>query len=1288
MKKHLFRLFWAIFILWLTFPILRVAASSASIDMSLDTKTPLGFNYPVKAIKMQSNGKLIFGWSFTTYQGVSVKYLVRLNADGTRDGSFTPWTAINSTVNAVAVQNDGKIVVGWRFSSGWVSTNSIVRLNADGSQDTSFNADCQLSIVDAITIDSDGSILVAGTSFPGWLSASNRIVRLNTDGTTAVFVEINQWLDWSWFPNWAKTIAVQSNGKILLGGNFSTYAGVTVNHIVLINSDFSLTSDNLIFWDWFDNNVNSIAIQSDGKIVVGGNFSTYDWSTANKIIRLSKAGVVDTTLSVGNGFDAVVNAITLTTWGRIVVGWNFTSYQWNAANKVVRLTTAGIIDTTFSRGIIPDAPVNCITLQSDGKPIVGQDDGNYVWVAASYVSRLTTTGILDTAFNIWKWFNGLVRASVIQSDGKIVIGGDFTSYGWVSAKRIVRLNTDGSVDTSFTPGSTFNSYIKSLAIQSDGKIIAGGDFSNKIIRLNKDGSQDTGFAQSVVNWDVYSLAIQSDGMVIAGGNFQQGWGMRIIRLTTTWAQDTSFDSKAGFERYVSALAVQSDGKILAGWPFTTYQWVAASGIIRLTSTGARDTSFSTGAGLNGWSADAITVQTDGKILVGGNFLTYNGSTYNGIVRLNANGTPDIGFNVGNGFSNPIVGLALQSDGKILAGGHFTSYNGTGINKLVRLNTGGTIDTSFDVWWWFNAEVNSILINPINGRILIWGNFTTYDTIPAGYFTALYGDTPLVSLPDSTNIATVNDAFTTQGYTTNADGSLVGNTPISLAITDGIIPTDLNLINNDIQLSVSARTQLQNDNATNYNGIIAVPTTKSISSVNDEQVIAAFNVGSASQWITLEWWSATLSIPVSQAIGSNVNVYYSTDNGVTWYLETATTVTENNGNPYVVFTTNHFANFVVTIPTVAIDWSFSINSWDALTHNLNVVLNTYMSPTPAQIRFSNDWTNRSAWESYKTTKQWKLPDGEWDKTVYIQFDINWDNASEIDASDIITYTDTTAPIGSVSYGSTTASGVVATLTLNETGTITNNSWSATFTFTGNGSFTFYFQDIVGNTGSTTAVVNWIRTPIGGNGGSASVPKDICLDWDDSPSYYDGICFTISTGTVSTGLVITSNTVLNQTMQDAYKWAFDNWITTKSSIQLANMDLSISRAEMAKMVSQYATKLLKRVPNTGAACKFSDISKVTPDLIPFIQEACQLGVMGLNNDGSVASSFNPFGLLTRGEFATALSRMLWGNKYNGGIEFYTNHIKALQTAKIITNTNPLLVELRGYVMTMLMRASTLK
>ncbi len=167
-------------------------------------------------------------------------------------------------------------------------------------------------------------------------------------------------------------------------------------------------------------------------------------------------------------------------------------------------------------------------------------------------------------------------------------------------------------------------------------------------------------------------------------------GLNLESFAADGTPDTTFSTNigSGFNNIVNAVAVQSDGKIVVGGQFTTINGAGSNRIARLNADGTPDTTFSTNIG-SGFDSDAygVAIQSDGKIIVGGYFTTINGTPSSYIARLNADGTPDTTFstNIGSGFDSDAYGVAIQSDGKIVVGGAFTSINGTGSNRIARLN---------------------------------------------------------------------------------------------------------------------------------------------------------------------------------------------------------------------------------------------------------------------------------------------------------------------------------------------------------------------------------------------------------------------------------------------------------------------------------------------------------------------------------------------------------------------------------------------------------------------------
>ena len=155
--------------------------------------------------------------------------------------------------------------------------------------------------------------------------------------------------------------------------------------------------------------------------------------------------------------------------------------------------------------------------------------------------------------------------------------------------------------------------------------------------------------------------------------------------------------------------------------------------------------------------------------------------------------------------------------------------------------------------------------------------------------------------------------------------------------------------------------------------------------------------------------------------------------------------------------------------------------------------------------------------------------------------------------------------------------------------------------------------------------------------------------------------------------------------AYEWAFKNWITTINNIDEARLTDWLTRAELAKMMSQYLTQVMWQIP-TIEKVEYSDVDESLGDLADFIQTAYAYKIMWINADWTPLEEFNPNWLVTRADYATVFSRVLYGDKYNRSEwNYYEGHLAALKEAWILTNTTPTIEELRGWVMLMMYRST---
>jgi uncharacterized delta-60 repeat protein len=725
------------------------------------------FDNNVNAIAFQSDGKILVGGLFTTFNGIFASRIVRLNSDGTLDTAFNANIAVGPSgdVNALAIQSDGKILVGGNFTT-WNgnSVGRIVRLNSDGTQDTAFSAStgsAANSTVNAFAIQSDGKIVVGG-AFTTWNGTTvGYIVRLNTSGTRESAFNTNTGTGAN---SSVLGLAIQSDGKIVIVGGFTTWSGTPVNRIVRLNTDGARDTVFTTNTGTGPNNLTfTVAVQSDGKIIVGGRFTTWQSvPSVGRIVRLNSNGTRDTAFTTNTttaaNFDIL--SIGLQADGKIVLVGGFIFWNGVIVNRIVRLNSDGTRDTAFTTtaGLGANNQLNAVAIQPDGKIVLGGGVTTWNVTVVNRIVRLNTDATIDTSFPLnagigaSENFLAEVHSIAVQSDNKILASGNFTTWNSVTVNCIVRLNADGTRDTVFTTNTgtaatNLGSFIYSIKVQSDGKIIACGEFAlwnggtvNRIVRLNPDGTQDTAFTTNTgtgANLSALTLAVQSDGKILVGGQFTTWNGAtvnRIVRLNTDGTRDTTFTTNAGTaaDSNVETIAVQSDGKIILGGAFTTWNGVTVNRIVRLNTDGTRDTTFTTNVGTAADNRiDGIAIQPDGKILVGGQFTIWNGVTVNRIVRLNTDGTRDTTFttNAGTAANSGVLTIALQSDGKIVVGGQFTSWSGVSASRIVRLNSSGARDAAFvtNTNLGFNGSVFVVAVQS-DQDILVGGNFYGYNQI--------------------------------------------------------------------------------------------------------------------------------------------------------------------------------------------------------------------------------------------------------------------------------------------------------------------------------------------------------------------------------------------------------------------------------------------------------------------------------------------------------------------------------------------------------------------------------
>ena len=379
-----------------------------------------------------------------------------------------------------------------------------------------------------------------------------------------------------------------------------------------------------------------------------------------------------------------------------------------------------------------------------------------------------------------------VRSTAVLPDGRIVIGGDFTNYNGVARARVARLNRDLSLDTTFDPALGPDGSVYAVYALGDGKVMIGGSFTNvagvvrtRVARLNADGSLDVSFdplggpdgtVTSLATADESSWYIAGD-FVLVDGFLRSG----VAKLTANGGVDLSFVSGNGTDGPVNSVVTQTDGKVVIGGEFFSFNSTNRTRLARLNANGALDLSFDPGAGPDAAVA-AMAIQADGKILVGGSFRNIGVNPRASVARLNANGTLDLTFDPGVGPNGAVRAVAVQFNGKILIGGDFSSVAGLTRGYIARLSRGGTNETAFSAGTGANAPLSALLVT-LDGTILVGGAFGVFDGLPRTGVSLVAGEAPLQTC---TLVGQVTDAMQSPVQTLSG---------VQVAVAGQVVTTD-------------------------------------------------------------------------------------------------------------------------------------------------------------------------------------------------------------------------------------------------------------------------------------------------------------------------------------------------------------------------------------------------------------------------------------------------------------------------------------------------------------------
>jgi uncharacterized delta-60 repeat protein len=724
------------------------------------------FNFHIKILtQMKKSSDIVFAGVVSF---LIISFFVSIQAaPGDLDSAFgikgSVTTALGKNSSdialAVVVQPDGKIIAAGKRDTNVPTYDAIViRYNPDGTLDPSFDFDGIVSPLassyeeaNSVALQSDGKIVVSGYAYNNTLTAIDFFVlRLNSNGSLdetfgnggRVFTDFNSVNDW------AAALIIQPDGKILVGGgvgvgSYLDFGLVRYNLDGSLDSSFGNGGKTVIRGTSYDDRINSITLQPDGKIVAAG--STFTGINNHfAVLRCNSDGSVDTTfdgdgiLTTSMGVADYVTAVILQPDGKILaVGSAYNgSYDMFA---VVRYNANGSLDTSFDGD--GKLTTTIITSRVGTGDAVLQPDGKLLVVGFSLnkvaLLRYNTDGSLDTEFNN----TGIVTTAIgtiedkavavaLLANGKIVVAGSSFDGTSGSDFAVVRYESNGALDNTFgPPGRVLTSFrndydsATGIAIQPDGKIIAVGSSRNGIYkdfavaRYNPNGDPDTTFGNrgkvitSVNTQDdeATEAAIQPDGKIVVLG-FSGKSQIALVRYNSNGSPDTTFDTDGKLTLSIAMgaagagdLVIQPDGKIVVAGSAGVNSSVDFA-LVRFNPDGSLDTTFdfdgvvTTPVTERGDYANAIALQPDGKLLVAGTVEATAFYRTFGIVRYMSDGSLDTSFGnggkvltrIGDGNAEANA-VALQTDGRIVVAG-YTAANSD--FATVRYNEDGTLDTMF------------------------------------------------------------------------------------------------------------------------------------------------------------------------------------------------------------------------------------------------------------------------------------------------------------------------------------------------------------------------------------------------------------------------------------------------------------------------------------------------------------------------------------------------------------------------------------------------------------------
>jgi uncharacterized delta-60 repeat protein len=686
--------------------------------------SPAIFTLPgkINTLVPLGDGRMLAGGSFTAIGSQSApRSLAILKADGSLDTAFQvdPGLRVTETY-AAALQADGKILIAGQFKQPPLPlTEYLLRLNPNGSVDDTFTPPYFSGPVYAILVD--GEKLLIGGNFS---TPMPRIARLNLAGAAdPTFSGVGSGPDAA-----VRGIARQSSGQYVIAGDFGSYNSASQVGIARLTANGALEST---FATGGYKASTRVAVLKDNSVVVGGE----DICGAGVFAWYTSSGTLKPALDPDPKTLAAIHAILpLPDGGFIIGGWRsprcYESTPMGHEGEARRYASDGSYRSMVSFG--EESDVLALGLRSDGTVMAGGQGRPRTSDQVGLFDGLALLDLANDSLDTIAAFQPVVgdEAQIYSlsryADGKLLVAGDFSHVNGAPHFGLARLLASGSLDTSFHPFSDRpGGWSWAVVALPDGRAVAGFR-DGELYLIGQDGSR-TDLSDINDHDRVSALAVQSDNKVLVGSNF----GMGVRRLKADFSgEDPAFTHGETYGA-VNALAVQGN-KIFVAGDFSQYNSVTEPGLVRLNEDGSIDSGFTPPAFQTDVAAPgtlySVAPLSSGDVLVGGYFATVGGVEHPSLVRLDSAGT------LGTTFTSPaqfhiVKSIAVQGDGSIWVGGIEPSNFR---NPLVlHLDADGQVDTTWQSAFQaahFDGVVNAILCDD-DGLGWAGGKFSLIDNRP-------------------------------------------------------------------------------------------------------------------------------------------------------------------------------------------------------------------------------------------------------------------------------------------------------------------------------------------------------------------------------------------------------------------------------------------------------------------------------------------------------------------------------------------------------------------------------